>query len=78
MASPFEKLGLEPKDWVTAIAVIASLALNWGVVSTRVGALEEAVKPIPQLHTDIEVVKAALVDIRDDLRQFSHARRATP
>lgn len=69
-----DKLGMEPKDLVTAIIVLVSMAMNWGAVSNRLSALEKAVEPVPAMHTDIEIVKAALIDIRDDLKAFRRNR----
>lgn len=59
---------IEISDWLKLGLLALGLAMTWGALGTRVNALEKAVEPIPQMYTDIEVVKAAVLDIRDDIR----------
>lgn len=59
---------MEIADWFKYGILALGLAATWGALGTRVNALERAVEPINQMHTDIEVVKAAVLDIRDDIR----------
>jgi hypothetical protein len=59
---------MEIADWFKYSILALGLAATWGALGSRVVALEKAVEPINQMHTDIEVVKAAVLDIRDDIR----------
>lgn len=61
-------LGLEPKDWLTLLLVLVAVVSQWTMFQSRVSALEDAVKPVPQVVTDMAVVKNAILDIRDDLQ----------
>lgn len=65
----------EVKDYLTAIAVILGMAVHWGTFQQRMASVEKAILPVPQMHTDIEVVKAAVLDIRDDLRGMRRVER---
>lgn len=67
---------LEAKDFLTLLAVVLGVAVTWGTTQARLDAHEEAIKPLPQMRTDIEVVKAAVLDMRDDLRALRRGRRS--
>lgn len=66
---------IEISEWLKLGLLALGLAATWGALGTRVSALERSVEPIPQMHTDIEVVKAAVLDIRDDIRAARRHRR---
>ena len=71
-------IGFSLKDVIYAVALIVGLSVRWGSLPAKVAALEEQVKPIPQMHTEIEVVKAAILDIKEgfkELRQDIRRRR---
>jgi hypothetical protein len=47
----------------------------WVAMTARVNALEEKVKPVPVLVTEIEVVKAAVIDIKDGIKEMRQELR---
>lgn len=69
------EMKIEIAEWFKYGILALGLAATWGALGNRVDALEQRVAPIPQMHTDIEVVKAAVLDIRDDLRALKTHRR---
>lgn len=69
------RLGIEIKDLATAVLFLLGMAIQWGATQSRMAAFEKAVEPVPQLRIDVEVVKAAVLDIRDDLRSLNRNRR---
>lgn len=67
---------LEAKDILTIIALLLTL----GAAKSRLEAVERAVEPVPQMRTDIEVVKAgmitmsaAIATLADEQRRASRA-----
>lgn len=67
-SSVMSSLRLEPKDWLTLLLILVAVVSQWTMFQSRVSALEDAVKPVPQVVTDMAVVKNAILDIRDDLQ----------
>lgn len=72
MAKWLDDIGLEPKDWLTILLLLVAVVTHWATFQARVSALEEAVKPVPQIRIDTEIVKQAILDIRDDLKDLKH------
>lgn len=66
---------LEIKDIVQIAIVCGAALITWGALTTKVSALEEKIKPVPQLIIDTELVKSAVVDIKDSLRDIQRELR---
>ena len=67
---------LELSDYLKFGVWLLTAAFIYGSFTVRVAALEKAVEPLPQVRIDIEVVKAAVLDIRDDLKAQRRTRRS--
>ena len=50
-------------------------AMSWGTSQNRLNNLEKMTEPITEMRTDIEVVKEAILQIRDAIKEEGRARR---
>ena len=50
-------------------------AMSWGTSQNRLNNLEKMTEPIAEMRTDIEVVKEAILQIRDAIKEEGRARR---
>lgn len=66
---------LEPKDWLKLIVLAVGIAVTYGALGQRVSALEKATEPIPQLQTDLAVIKAVVLDMQDDVKAMRRGGR---
>ena len=64
------RVKLSTKEMLEVGAILVAIALGWGVLTTRVNALEEQVKPLGTMRTDVELVKSSLMDIKEGLRDI--------
>ena len=62
-------------EWLKIAGIVAAIGSGWLSLTLKVSALEEKTKPVPQMHTDIEVVKAAVIDIKDGIKEMRQEMR---
>lgn len=69
------RIKMSTKEMLEMGAILAAIALGWGVLTTRVNAIEKQIEPLPLIKTDVELVKNNLGDIKETLKEIRHELR---
>ena len=62
-------MNLSMRDWIWVMGIVAGIATTYGMMSSRVSALESKIKDIDMLRIDarLSVIKIQVIEINEKL-----------